>query len=65
VVNRDSGLCLDVTYASTDADFDAATRDATNPPALNPQYDSRDHLHPDDAGYQAMANAVDLTMLTC
>jgi hypothetical protein len=28
-----------------------------------PPYDSGDHLHPNDAGYQAMANAVDLGML--
>jgi lysophospholipase L1-like esterase len=26
-------------------------------------YDSGDHLHPSSAGYQAMANAVDLSQL--
>jgi lysophospholipase L1-like esterase len=26
-------------------------------------YDSGDHLHPNDAGYRAMANTVDLTKL--
>jgi lysophospholipase L1-like esterase len=26
-------------------------------------YDSGDHLHPDDAGYQAMADAISLRML--
>lgn len=31
--------------------------------ALDPGYDSGDHLHPNDAGYQAMAAAVDLTVL--
>jgi lysophospholipase L1-like esterase len=31
--------------------------------ALNPAYDSGDHLHPSDAGYQAMADAVDLELL--
>ena len=25
-----------------------------------PTYDSGDHLHPNDAGYQAMADAIDL-----
>ena len=25
-----------------------------------PAYDSGDHLHPNDAGYQAMANSIDL-----
>jgi lysophospholipase L1-like esterase len=27
-----------------------------------PAYDSGDHLHPNDAGYQAMANAIDLRL---
>jgi lysophospholipase L1-like esterase len=45
-------------------DLDAATRSSSNPLALNPAYDSGDHLHPSDAGYQAMANAVDLSLLT-
>jgi hypothetical protein len=44
-------------------DFDAAMRDPADPLRLNPAYDSGDHLHPDDAGYQAMANAIDLEML--
>jgi len=29
---------------------------------LNPDYDSGDHLHPNDAGYQAMADAIDLSV---
>lgn len=45
------------------ADFDAAVRDPSNPRALLPAYDSGGHLHPNDAGDQAMANAVDLTAL--
>ena len=44
-------------------DFDAATRDPAEPLRLNPAYYSGDHLHPDDAGYQAMADAIDLAML--
>ncbi|NNM62322.1 MAG: hypothetical protein HKM03_09145 [Steroidobacteraceae bacterium] len=31
-----------------------------NPSQLAAHFDSGDHLHPDDAGYEAMANAVDL-----
>jgi lysophospholipase L1-like esterase len=44
-------------------DFDAVTRDPADPLALRPAYDSGDHLHPNDAGYQAMAEAIDLTRL--
>jgi lysophospholipase L1-like esterase len=43
-------------------DFDAATRDPQNPTKFNPRFDSGDHLHPNDAGYQAMANAIDLKL---
>jgi lysophospholipase L1-like esterase len=41
-------------------DFDAATRDPNNPKQFLAQYDSCDHLHPNDAGYRAMAAAIDL-----
>jgi lysophospholipase L1-like esterase len=44
-------------------DFDRALRDPAHPLRLNPAYDCGDHLHPNDAGYQAMANAVSLNML--
>lgn len=44
-------------------DFDKAVRDPANPHAFLPVYDSGDHLHPDDAGYQAMADAVQLSAL--
>ena len=43
-------------------DFDVATRDPANPTRYLPQYDSGDHLHPNDAGYQAMADAIDLAL---
>ena len=43
-------------------DFDRATRDPASPTKFAAQYDSGDHLHPNDAGYQAMANAIDLTL---
>jgi lysophospholipase L1-like esterase len=41
-------------------DFDAATRDPANPQRLRAEFDPGDHLHPNDAGYKAMAEAVDL-----
>jgi lysophospholipase L1-like esterase len=43
-------------------DFDAATRDTQAPTKFNPKYDSGDHLHPNDAGYEAMAAAIDLKL---
>jgi lysophospholipase L1-like esterase len=39
-------------------DFDQAVRAPADPLRLLPAYDSGDHLHPNDAGYQAMANAI-------
>lgn len=39
-------------------DFDAALRDPAHPDQLLPRYDSGDHLHPNDAGTAAMAEAV-------
>jgi lysophospholipase L1-like esterase len=44
-------------------DFDAAVRDPGHPGQFRKDYDSGDHLHPSAAGYKAMANAIDLTML--
>jgi lysophospholipase L1-like esterase len=44
-------------------DFDAAVRDPADPLRMLPSYDSGDHLHPGDTGYQAMAAAVPLTAL--
>jgi lysophospholipase L1-like esterase len=41
-------------------DFDAAVRDDTNPRSLLWRYDSDDHVHPNDAGHAALADAVDL-----
>lgn len=41
-------------------DFDRATRDPAQPSRLQPAFDSGDHLHPNDAGYRAMGEAVDL-----
>ena len=41
-------------------DFAAATADKNNPLTFAAQYNLRDKLHPNDAGYQAMADAIDL-----
>jgi lysophospholipase L1-like esterase len=43
-------------------DFDEATRDPSHPARFLPQYESGDHLHPSDAGYKAMADAIDLAL---
>jgi lysophospholipase L1-like esterase len=43
-------------------DFDKITRDPNNPTAYLPTVDSGDHLHPNDAGYKTMANAIDLSL---
>lgn len=41
-------------------DFDAVLRDPSSPSKLLPAYHSGDWLHPSDAGYQAIADAVPL-----
>ena len=43
-------------------DFDAATRDPASPKRFKVDFDSGDHLHPNDAGYIAMGNAIDLSL---
>jgi lysophospholipase L1-like esterase len=40
-------------------DLDAAVRDPGHPSRLRPDFDSGDHIHINDAGNQAMANAFD------
>jgi lysophospholipase L1-like esterase len=45
-------------------DFDLATRDPASPARLLPAYDSGDHLHPNDVGYEAMARAIDLSLFS-
>ncbi len=44
-------------------DFDAAVRDPQHPSRFREDFQSGDHLHPSAAGYKAMAEAVDLTLL--
>lgn len=45
-------------------DFERVMRDPERPDRLFPAFDSGDHLHPNDAGYRAMAAAVDLRLFT-
>jgi len=45
-------------------DLDAATRDKDHPTRLRADFDSGDHIHPNDAGNAAMANAFDLSAFT-
>jgi lysophospholipase L1-like esterase len=45
-------------------DFDAAMRDPAHPARVNPSLQRGDHLHPNDAGYAAMANTIDLKLFS-
>ena len=53
---RSSGACDGV------IDFDELVRDPDHPSRLSARFDSGDHGHPNDAGYQAMADAIDLAL---
>jgi len=43
-------------------DFEAILRDPDQPTRLLPSADSGDHLHPNEAGYRLMADAIDLAL---
>ena len=43
-------------------DFDAAVRDPANPKRLRAAFDPGDHVHPNDAGNEAMAAAIDVSI---
>ena len=43
-------------------DFDKAARDPQHPDRMLPANDGGDHLHPGDAGYKAMAEAINLSL---
>ncbi|MDN0199016.1 SGNH/GDSL hydrolase family protein [Streptomyces sp. S.PNR 29] len=47
------------------ADFDRVLRSPYDHQRIRPAFDGGDHLHPNDRGMQAMADAVDLTDLDC
>ncbi|MFJ9379542.1 GDSL-type esterase/lipase family protein [Streptomyces sp. NPDC101455] len=55
---RDSGGVFDAF-----ADFDKAVRDPDDPTRYAAAFDSGDHLHPNDTGMKAFADAIDLTTL--
>jgi lysophospholipase L1-like esterase len=44
------------------ADYDLALRDPTHPARLLPAYASPDNLHPNDAGHEALARAIALSL---
>jgi len=43
-------------------DFDRVVADPAHPSAIAAAYDSGDHLHPNDAGYKAMGESIDLKL---
>lgn len=43
-------------------DFDELIRDPERPTRIRPEFDPGDHIHPNDAGNQAMADAFDLNI---
>jgi len=43
-------------------DFDAVLRDPDHPSKVSDRFASKDHGHPNDAGYQAMADAINLAL---
>ncbi len=45
-------------------DFEAAVRDPNHPDTFLPADDPGDHLHPNDAGYKVMGDAIDLKLFT-
>ncbi|MFI8228969.1 SGNH/GDSL hydrolase family protein [Streptomyces sp. NPDC085900] len=59
------------TYLRGSGDFDAVTdfdhilRSPYDPERMLPFFDGGDHIHPNDKGMQAMADAVDLSRLDC
>jgi lysophospholipase L1-like esterase len=43
-------------------DLDKVVLDPANPERIRPTFDSGDHLHPNDAGYEAMGNSIDISL---
>lgn len=64
VLNRDGrGVIACIGDVDGLIDFDALLNDAANPSHMLPQY-LTDGIHPNDAGHQAMADFIDLRLLT-
>ncbi len=53
---------LSNTEADGSIDFAHAVADPADPARILPRFDSGDHLHPNDAGYKAMADAINLAL---
>ncbi|HEX4273905.1 MAG TPA: SGNH/GDSL hydrolase family protein, partial [Bryobacteraceae bacterium] len=45
-------------------DFEQVTRDPANPKQFAPGFNNTDHLHPNDTGYKAMGDSIDLSLFT-
>ena len=45
-------------------DFDKVTQDSANSKTFKPTFNNTDHLHPNDAGYKAMADSIDLKIFS-
>jgi lysophospholipase L1-like esterase len=45
-------------------DFDAVVRDPADPKRIVHSFNITDHLHPNDAGYKAMADSIDFSIFT-
>jgi len=45
-------------------DFDKVVQDPGNPEQIRPSFNISDHLHPNDAGYKAMADAINLPVFS-
>ena len=73
-VHSDVAFAVDYmagTFTGSFSDFDAAVTDGGNPPKLQSAYatwtsadGSGDGLHPSPAGYQKMADSVDLSLFS-
>jgi lysophospholipase L1-like esterase len=45
-------------------DFDKVTQDSSNTKTFKATFNNTDHLHPNDAGYKAMADSIDLKIFS-
>ena len=45
-------------------DYDKVTQDSANPKTFKATFNNTDHLHPNDTGYKAMADSVELKIFS-